>query len=142
MTSRRASVENEKQYGKLKRKGMSKERAVRIANTHGSSSRSGKQSASGSSRSSSSQGGATAQKSAAGHKAGPRRASAASLATRASGELLDPDRPLLLDDEDAPTLRDRVDDVAGQAGDRGLVRWAVADDKGTSIFGKPVEYST
>jgi hypothetical protein len=67
----RASVKNEKQYEKLKEKGMSKERAARIANSPGSSSRGGKKSGSGSSsRSSSSQGGTTAQKKAAGRKGG------------------------------------------------------------------------
>ena len=64
----RASVKNEKQYEALKDKGMSKERAARIANSPGASSRGGK--SSGSSRSSSSQGGTTAQKKAAGRKGG------------------------------------------------------------------------
>jgi len=70
MPNKRPSVKNEKQYEKLKDKGMSKERAARIANSPGSSSRGGKKSGSGSSRSSSSQGGATAQKKAAGRKGG------------------------------------------------------------------------
>ena len=39
MPSKRANVKNEKQYEALKEKGMSKERAARIANSPGSSSR-------------------------------------------------------------------------------------------------------
>jgi hypothetical protein len=71
MPNKRANVKNEKQYEALKDKGMSKERAARIANSPGSSSRGGKKSGSGSgSRSNSSQGGATAQKKAAGRKGG------------------------------------------------------------------------
>jgi hypothetical protein len=70
MPGKRANVKNEKQYEALKDKGMSKERAARIANSPGSSSRGGKQSHSGSSRSSTSQGGTTAQKRAAGRKGG------------------------------------------------------------------------
>lgn len=61
MPGKRASVKNEKQYEGLKNKGMSKERAARIANSPGSSSRGGKKSGSSNSRSSSSQGGTTAQ---------------------------------------------------------------------------------
>jgi hypothetical protein len=75
MPNKRASVKNEKQYEKLKDKGMSKERAAKIANSPGASSRGGKKSGSGSSsRSNSSQGGTTQQKKAAGRKGG--RASA------------------------------------------------------------------
>jgi hypothetical protein len=70
MPGKRASVKNEKQYEALKEKGMSKERAARIANSPGASSRGGKKSHSGSSRSSSKQGGTTAQKKAAGRKGG------------------------------------------------------------------------
>ena len=70
MPDKRPGAKNEKQYEKLKEKGMSKERAARIANSPGSSSRGGKKSHSGSSRSSSSQGGTTAQKKAAGRKGG------------------------------------------------------------------------
>jgi hypothetical protein len=70
MPSKSANVKNEKQYEKLKEKGMSKERAAKIANSPGSSSRGGKKSSSSSSRSSSSQGGTTAQKKAAGRKGG------------------------------------------------------------------------
>ena len=74
MPSKSANVKNEKQYEKLKEKGMSKERAAKISNSPGASSRGGKKSGSGSSRSNSSQGGTTAQKKAAGRKGG--RASA------------------------------------------------------------------
>ncbi|MBV8080800.1 MAG: hypothetical protein JO186_10560 [Actinobacteria bacterium] len=66
MPGKRASVKNEKQYEALKEKGMSKERAAKIANSPGASSRGGKSS----SHSSSSQGGTTAQKKAAGRKGG------------------------------------------------------------------------
>ena len=69
MPDKRPSVKNEKQYEALKDKGMSKERAAKIANSPGASSRGGKKSGSGSS-SSSSQGGTTAQKKAAGRKGG------------------------------------------------------------------------
>jgi hypothetical protein len=67
MPSKSANVKNEKQYEGLKRKGMSKERAAKIANSPGASSRGGKSSGSGSS---SKQGGTTAQKKAAGRKGG------------------------------------------------------------------------
>jgi hypothetical protein len=71
MPGKRPSVKNEKQYEKLKEKGMSKSRAARIANSPGASSRGGKKSgSSSSSRSNSSQGGTTAQKKAAGRKGG------------------------------------------------------------------------
>jgi hypothetical protein len=63
MPGKRAHVKNEKQYEALKDKGMSKERAAKIANSPGASSRGGKR-----------QGGTTAQKKAAGRKGG--RASA------------------------------------------------------------------
>ena len=62
MPSKSANVKNEKQYEALKDKGMSKERAARIANSPGASSRGGKASGSGKRRSNSSQGGTTAQK--------------------------------------------------------------------------------
>jgi hypothetical protein len=68
--SKKANVKNEKQYEALKDKGMSKERAAKIANSPGASSRGGKKSGSSSSRSSSKQGGTTAQKKAAGRKGG------------------------------------------------------------------------
>jgi hypothetical protein len=64
---KRANVTNEKQYEALKEKGMSKERAAKIANSPGASSRGGKKSGSGGN---SSQGGTTAQKKAAGRKGG------------------------------------------------------------------------
>ena len=71
MPSKRANIKNEKQYEALKDKGMSKERAAKIANSPGASSRGCKKSGSGSSsRSNSSQGGTTAQKKAAGRKGG------------------------------------------------------------------------
>ena len=72
MPNKRPSVKNEKQYEGLKKRGMSKERAARIANSPGASSRGGKKSgsSSSSSRSSSRQGGTTAQKKAAGRKGG------------------------------------------------------------------------
>ena len=70
MPTRRANVKNEKQYEALKDKGMSKERAARIANSPGASSRGGKASGSGVRRHNTSQGGTTAQKKAAGRKGG------------------------------------------------------------------------
>jgi hypothetical protein len=70
MPGKSAHVKNEKQYEALKEKGMSKERAAKIANSPDASSHGGKKSHSGSSRSSSSQGGTTAQKKAAGRKGG------------------------------------------------------------------------
>jgi len=76
MPDKRPSVKNEKQYEALKRKGMSKERAARIANSPGASSRGGKKSGSGGS---SKQGGSTAQKKNAGRKGGK-----ASARTRSS----------------------------------------------------------
>ncbi len=68
MPGKSAHVKNEKQYEALKEKGMSKERAARIANSPDASRHGGKKSHSGSS--SSSQGGTTAQKKAAGRKGG------------------------------------------------------------------------
>jgi hypothetical protein len=70
MAGKSAHVKNEKQYEALKDKGMSKERAAKIANSPDASSHGGEKSHSGSSRSSSSQGGTTAQKKAAGRKGG------------------------------------------------------------------------
>ncbi|HEX4218212.1 MAG TPA: hypothetical protein VHZ02_07585 [Acidimicrobiales bacterium] len=67
MPSKSANVKNTKQYEALKDKGMSKERAAKIANSPGASSRGGKKSGSGSSPT---QGGATAQKREAGKKGG------------------------------------------------------------------------
>jgi hypothetical protein len=65
--SKSANIKNEKQYEALKDKGMSKERAAKIANSPGASSRGGKKSGSGGD---SSQGGTTAQKKKAGRKGG------------------------------------------------------------------------
>jgi hypothetical protein len=67
MPSERPSVKNEKQYEALKDKGMSKQRAAKIANSPGASKRGGKKSGSGGSAK---QGGTTAQKKAAGRKGG------------------------------------------------------------------------
>jgi hypothetical protein len=61
------NVKNDEQYEALKDKGMSKERAAKIANSPGASSRGGEQSGSGGS---SKQGGTTAQKKEAGRKGG------------------------------------------------------------------------
>ena len=61
------AVKNEKQYEALKDKGMSKQRAAKIANSPDASKHGGEHSASGGD---SSQGGTTAQKKAAGRKGG------------------------------------------------------------------------
>jgi hypothetical protein len=63
----RANVKNEKQYEALKDKGMSKERAARIANSPDASKHGGQKSGSGGN---SKQGGTTAQKKEAGRKGG------------------------------------------------------------------------
>ena len=68
MPSKSANVKNEKQYEALKDKGMSKERAARIANSPDASKHGGERSHA--SSGSSSQGGTTAQKKAAGRKGG------------------------------------------------------------------------
>ena len=62
-----SNVKNEKQYEALKDKGMSKERAAKIANSPGASKRGGKSSGKGGG---SRQGGTTAQKKRAGRKGG------------------------------------------------------------------------
>ena len=62
-----SNVKNEKQYEALKDKGMSKQRAAKIANSEGASKRGGKSSGKGGD---SSQGGTTAQKKKAGSKGG------------------------------------------------------------------------
>jgi hypothetical protein len=67
MPSKSANVKNEKQYEKLKDKGMSKERAAKIANAPNASKHGGEQSGKGGD---SSQGGTTAQKKKAGKKGG------------------------------------------------------------------------
>ena len=68
MPGKSAHVKNEKQYEALKDKGMSKERAARIANSPDASKHGGEKSHSGSG--SSAQGGTHAQKKAAGRKEG------------------------------------------------------------------------
>jgi hypothetical protein len=68
MPAKRANIKNEKQYEALKDKGMSKERAAKIANSPGASRRGGKKSGSGGNAK---QGGTTAQHKAAGRK-GPK----------------------------------------------------------------------
>ena len=67
MPSESANVKNEKQYEKLKDKGMSKQRAARIANSPDASKHGGQQSGKGGD---SSQGGTSAQKKKAGRKGG------------------------------------------------------------------------
>jgi hypothetical protein len=67
MPSKSANVKNEKQYESLKKKGMSKQRAARIANSPEASKHGGKKSGSGGNAS---QGGTTAQKKKAGRKGG------------------------------------------------------------------------
>ena len=67
MPSRSANVKNEKQYEALKDKGMSKERAAKIANSPNASHNGGKKSGSGENPK---QGGTTAQHKAAGRKGG------------------------------------------------------------------------
>ena len=67
MPEKRPSVKNEEQYEALKEKGMSKERAARIANSPDASHHGGEKSGSGGD---SRQGGTTAQKKAAGRKGG------------------------------------------------------------------------
>src|SRR5207249_2570336 len=67
MPDKRPSVKNERQYEALRDKGMSKQRAARIANSPAASRHGGKKSGSGGS---SSQGGTTAQKKTAGRKGG------------------------------------------------------------------------
>jgi hypothetical protein len=63
-----SSVKDDKQYEGLRKKGMSKQRAARIANDPDSSSKGGKASGSGKRSNTKSQGGTKAQKSAAGRK--------------------------------------------------------------------------
>ena len=67
MPGKSANVKNKDQYEALKDKGMSKERAARIANSPDASKHGGEKSGSGGD---SSQGGTTAQKKAAGRKGG------------------------------------------------------------------------
>jgi hypothetical protein len=70
MPSKSANVKNEKQYEALKDKGMSKQRAAKIANTPDASKKGGKASGSGKKNNDASQGGTTAQKKKAGSKGG------------------------------------------------------------------------
>ncbi|MGA8520966.1 MAG: Rho termination factor [Pseudonocardiaceae bacterium] len=65
-----SSIKDAKQYEGLQKKGMSKERAARIANDPDSSSKGGKPSGSGQKNTDSSQGGTKAQKVTAGRKGG------------------------------------------------------------------------
>ena len=67
MPGKSANVKNKDQYEALKEKGMSKERAARIANSPDASKHGGERSGSGGD---SSRGGTTAQKKAAGRKGG------------------------------------------------------------------------
>ena len=67
MPGKSSNIKNEKQYEALKDKGMSKERAAKIANSPKASEHGGKQSGKGGD---SSQGGTTAQKKEAGRKGG------------------------------------------------------------------------
>lgn len=64
------SVKDDKQYEGLRKKGMSKERAAKIANTSNASKKGGESSGSGTRRKATSQGGTKAQKAAAGRKGG------------------------------------------------------------------------
>jgi hypothetical protein len=70
-----SSVKDDKQYEGLRKKGMSKERAAKIANSPGSSKRGGESSGGGTKRKATSQGGTKAQKAAAGRKGGKKAAS-------------------------------------------------------------------
>jgi hypothetical protein len=67
MPGKKSTIKNRKQYEALKDKGMSKERAAKIANTKDASKHGGRRSGSGGN---SKQGGTTAQKKAAGRKGG------------------------------------------------------------------------
>ena len=67
MPTKRANVKNESQYEALKDKGMSKQRAARIANSPDASSHGGRKSGS---DGNAKQGGTTAQHKAAGRKGG------------------------------------------------------------------------
>ena len=67
MPGKKSNIKNRKQYEALKDKGMSKERAARIANSPDASPHGGKRSGSGGNKK---QGGTTAQHKAAGRKGG------------------------------------------------------------------------
>jgi hypothetical protein len=92
------SIKSDKRYEGLRAKGMSKERAAKIANSPGSSKRGGKSSGSGTKRKATSQGGTKAQKAAAGRK-GAKRAMASCRRSPSCGRLqlsqmLPADRPV------------------------------------------------
>jgi hypothetical protein len=70
-----SSIKDDKQYEGLRKKGMSKSRAARIANDPDSSSKGGKASGGGKRNTNSSQGGTKAQKAAAGRKGGKKSGS-------------------------------------------------------------------
>jgi hypothetical protein len=101
------AVKNEKQYEALKDKGMSKERAARIANSPGASKRGGKSSGSGGS---SKQGGTTAQKKAAGRKGGKATANKSSWRWSANAKRAQRQRRTTLKDVPRPDP-----DEAGEA---------------------------
>jgi hypothetical protein len=67
MPGKKSTIKNRKQYEALKDKGMSKERAARIANSPDASKHGGERSGSGGDRH---QGGTTAERKAAGRKGG------------------------------------------------------------------------
>src|SRR5438270_13513947 len=149
MPGRRANVKNEKQYEALKDKGMSKQRAARIANSPGASSRGGKRSHSKRSSSSSRQGGTTAQKKAAGRKGG--KAARRSASISAAGDLGPPsgsaelreDLPLVEVEEVhliGPDLVDRdvIVSCVGELPDDLEVPLRIGsarDDRGDGVFG-------
>jgi hypothetical protein len=66
------TIKSDKQYEGLREKGMSKERAAKIANSPGASKRGGESSGSGTKRRAIAQGATKAQKAAAGRKGGKR----------------------------------------------------------------------
>lgn len=59
-----------------------------------------------------------------------------------STELLDTDGSVLLDDEHAATLRDRLDHVARQTENGGFAGRAVAGDERATYFEEPAEDAT
>ena len=75
MASSKSNPKNRKQYEALERKGMSKTRAAKIANSPGASSKGGSKSGGGQRRKTTKQGGTTAQKRSAGRKGGRKTAS-------------------------------------------------------------------
>src|SRR3954466_726146 len=89
MPSKSSNVKNEKQYEALKDKGMSKQRAAKIANSPGASQEGGKKSTSGAGKSQGSQGGTSAQKKKAGSKGGRATAKKKKLAPRCVGAKVD-----------------------------------------------------